>query len=117
MATSALAAALALVEDTTAAVASAPPVTTSEMAIRAGQEALKKALTIPAPTTPAATAGTHVTAVSRARECLRRASPIGPAPSPPHEDLLAGDRIHPVFLAVPVATVIRDFIRGRNGGG
>ena len=62
MASSALAAALAL-GGTTAAVASAPPMTTSEMAIRAGQEALKKAVPTPAPTTPAAIAGTDVTAV------------------------------------------------------
>jgi hypothetical protein len=37
--------------------------TTSEMAIRAGQEALSKAVPTPAPTTPAAIAGTDVTAV------------------------------------------------------
>ncbi|GAA2858527.1 acyltransferase family protein [Microbacterium arabinogalactanolyticum] len=62
MATSALAAVLAL-GGTTAAVASAPPMTTSEMAIRAGQEALKKVVPTPAPTTPAAISGTDVTAV------------------------------------------------------
>jgi len=62
MATSALAAVLAL-GGTTAAVASAPPMTTSEMAIRAGQEALKKTVPTPAPTTPAAISGTDVTAV------------------------------------------------------
>ena len=62
MLTSVLAGVLAL-GGTTAAVASAPPMTSSEMAIRAGQEALKKAAPTPAPTTPAAIAGTDVTAV------------------------------------------------------
>ena len=62
MLTSVLAAVLAL-GGTTAAVASAPPMTSSELAIRAGQEALKKAAPTPAPTTPAVIAGTDVTAV------------------------------------------------------
>jgi len=48
---------------TAGAAAGAPPMTSSEMAIRAGQQALKKAAPTPAPTAPAAIAGTDVTAV------------------------------------------------------